>query len=102
MCVCVGGAFTEHSLRGNPSSHLGLGSRHQQHDARTLIAGERSHGFLSVLDVLAINLKARETHTKGTNALGVTLKSDAPAKARPDVQMTCVQSFSVIQQNKTQ
>lgn len=42
-------------------SDLALRSCHQQHDARTLVAGERRHGFPSVLDILAINLKATPT-----------------------------------------
>lgn len=43
-------------------SYLGVGSRHQQHDARTHVAGERRHGFLPVLDILAVNLKG--THKR--------------------------------------
>lgn len=45
-------------------SYLGFGSRHQQHDARTVVAGERRHGFLSVLDILPVNLKM--THNELT------------------------------------
>lgn len=37
-------------------SNLQLRSGHQQHDVLTLIIGERSHGFLPVLNILAINL----------------------------------------------
>lgn len=38
-------------------SHLHLRSGNQQYDVPALVTGERGHCFLSVLDILAINLE---------------------------------------------
>lgn len=84
-----------------PVSDLALWSRHQQQDARTLVAGERRHGFLSVLDVLAINLKM--THRVNWHQVTQPGENDATLKSgskSPNNEPETL-FFKIIQENET-
>lgn len=63
-------------------SDLALGSRHQQHDAGALVAGERRHGILSVLDILAVNLE--RTHKQSESAWHRDTRRWAKATLKPE------------------